>query len=192
MNKKILVFGFKPYGKYKTNISEIIVNKLKNRKISKKIIMPIVFDRIEIIKKIKEIKPDIILGLGQHPRARKIRVERKAKNTIKLKKEKIHENQRFSGHRKSKRFSSESNPIIKNSKNVLFTNLKIKKINGILIAYNAGTHLCNFAMFNIMDFIIKNNKNTKFAFIHIPKNYNIRKGVSMINKIINNININKV
>ena len=173
MNKKILVFGFKPYGKYKTNISEIIVNKLRNKKISKKIILPITFNRNRIIKKIKEIKPDVILGVSQHPRARKIRIERKAKNMIKLRKEKL-------------KFTN------KNSKKVLFTNLKIKKINGTTITYNAGTYVCNFVMFNIMDYIIKNDKDIKFAFLHIPKKYNIRKGISTINKIINNININKL
>lgn len=173
MNKKILVFGFKPYGKYKTNISEIIVNKLRNKKISKKIILPITFNRNRIIKKIKEIKPDVILGVSQHPRARKIRIERKAKNMIKLRKEKL-------------KFTN------KNSKKVLFTNLKIKKINGTTITYNPGTYVCNFVMFNIMDYIIKNDKDIKFAFLHIPKKYNIRKGISTINKIINNININKL
>lgn len=173
MNKKILVFGFKPYGKYKTNISEIIVNKLRNKKISKKIILPITFNRNRIIKKIKEIKPDVILGVSQHPRARKIRIERKAKNMIKLRKEKL-------------KFTN------KNSKKVLFTNLKIKKINGTTITYNPGTYVCNFVMFNIMDYIIKNGKDIKFAFLHIPKKYDIRKGISTINKIINNININKL
>jgi len=82
--------------------------------------------------------------------------------------------------------------INKNSKRVLFTNLKIKKINGTTITYNAGTYVCNFAMFNIMDYIIKNDKDIKFAFLHIPKKYNIRKGINTINKIINNININKL
>ena len=191
-DKKILIFGFKPYGRYKTNISEIIVNKIRNKKIGKKIILPTAFDRNKIIKKLKEIKPDIILGMSQHPRARKIRIERKAKNIIKLKKEKIPENRRFSGHRKSKGFSSESRLINKNSKSVLFTNLKIKKINGITITYNAGTYVCNFVMFIIMDHIRKNNKDTKFAFLHIPKDYSIRKGINTINKITNNININKV
>ena len=168
MSKKILVFGFKPYGKYKTNISEIIVNKLRNKKISKKIILPITFNRNRIIKKIKEIKPDVILGVSQHPRARKIRIERKAKNRIKLRKEKL-------------KFTN------KNSKKVLFTNLTINKINETTIAYKAGTYVCNYTMFNIMDYITKNKKDIKFAFIHIPKNYDTGKGLNVINKIINNL-----
>jgi len=169
MNKKILVFGFKPYGKYKTNISEIIVNKIKNKKISKKIILPIAFDRNKVIKKIKGINPSIIIGTGQHTRARKIRIERKARNIIKVKKG------------KKLKF------INKNSKKALFNNLNIKNINGTIKSYNAGTYVCNFTMFNIMDYIIKNNKDMEFGFLHIPKDFSIKDGVTTINSIINNL-----
>jgi len=168
-NKKILVFGFKSHGKYKTNISEIIVNKIKNNKINEKTILSTNFNNDKIIKKIKEIKPDVILGIGQHPRARMIRIERKTKNLIKRKKDK------------------KSKPINQNSSKELFTNLKIDKTKETTIAYNAGTYVCNFTMFNIMEYIIKNNKDTKFTFLHIPKNYDIRKAINAINKIINNI-----
>ena len=167
--KKLLVFGFKPYGHNKANISEIIVNKLKNKKISKKIIFPITFNKHIIIKKIMKEKPDIILGLSQHPRARKIRIERKAKNIIKLKKEK-----------KSRRIS-------KNSKKEFFTSLKIPKTKETTIAHNAGTYICNFSMYSIIEHIAKNNENIKFAFLHIPKHYDIGKGTKIINNIINNI-----
>jgi len=70
--------------------------------------------------------------------------------------------------------------------------LKIGKISGTTITYDAGTYVCNFAMFIIMEDIIRNNQNIKFAFLHIPKNYNLRKGINTINKVINNININKI
>ena len=151
MNEKILIFGFKPYGKYKTNISENIINKLKNININKKIILSTKFNKNKIIKKIKKTNPDIIIGIGQHSRVRKIRNEIKAKNIIKLKREK------------------KSKLINKNSKKGLFTNLKINKMKQTTVSYNAGTYVCNFTMFNIMDYIIKNNKDTKFAFLHIPK-----------------------
>ncbi|MBW2976796.1 hypothetical protein KY347_05105 [Candidatus Woesearchaeota archaeon] len=173
MNKKILIFGFKPYGKNKSNISEIIVKKLRNRKINRKVIFPIAFNRILIIEKIKEAKPDIILGLSQHPRARKIRIERRAKNIIRLKKDK------------------KPRLISRNSKKRLFTNLKIGKTRETTIAYNAGTYACNFAMFNVMDYILKNKKDIKFAFLHIPKNYEIKQGIKIINKIIAKMDLKK-
>lgn len=175
MNKKILVFGFKPYGSFKTNISEIIVNKINNKKINKKI-FPVVFDKGKIMKEIRKTNPEIIIGIGQHPRARKIRIERKAKNIIKLRNKK------------------KSRLINGNSKKGLFTNLKINKSDKTILSYNAGTHECNFTMFNIMDYIVKNKKDAKFAFLHIPKDYDIRKGVNTINKIINQItnNINEI
>ena len=167
-NKKILIFGFKPYGRYKTNISEIIVNKLHNKERIEKIILPIDFDRDIILKKIKETKQDIILGLSQKPRARKIKIERKAKNIIKLKKEK------------------KSRSINKNAGEALFVNLSIDKTKGTTTAYNVGTYVCNFTMYIIINYINKHNKNIKFAFLHIPKSYNVNKGMRIINKILDN------
>ncbi|RLF33066.1 MAG: hypothetical protein DRN08_05900, partial [Thermoplasmata archaeon] len=126
---KILVYGFKPYKNYKENITEKIIRKIKNRKNLVKIIFPVKFEKRIFLEKIRTIKPNIILGLGQHPRSKKIRIERKA---INLK-------------RKNKKEKPEF--ISKNKPFHLFVNVKLKKDKISWISYDAGKYVCNFSMY---------------------------------------------
>ena len=159
---KILIYGFKPYKNYKENITEKIVRKIRNRPHLKKIIFPVDFEK-DYFLRIKKFKPDIILGLGQCPKGQKIRIERKAVN--------------------SKRNNKERPKIIyKNKPSYYFLNLKLEKDQDSRISYSAGEYVCNFSMYVISDFFA--NKGVKFAFIHIPSNYDFKKAVEFVeNKI---------
>ena len=64
------------------------------------------------------------------------------------------------------------------------TNLKLKKVPGTTVSYDAGEYLCNFTMYTILDFIKKENLKTKFAFLHIPKNYNLQKALKIIQRLV--------
>lgn len=77
-NMKVLIYGFEPYGKFSENISQDIVKKLPNS--FRKCIFPVKFDSQQFLVVLERENPDIIIGLGQHPRARKVRIERVAKN----------------------------------------------------------------------------------------------------------------
>jgi len=57
-------------------------------------------------------------------------------------------------------------------------NLKLKKNKYSRISYNAGSFVCNFSMYVILDYI--KNKKIKFAFIHIPHNYDLSKSIKFI------------
>lgn len=165
---KILIYGFKPYKEYKTNISESVVKKLKIEKRFKveKTILPVVFKK-NILKKIQEFKPDIIIGLGQKPRGRLLEIEKTAKNVYDKDKLKIIEPGR------PKRY---------------FLNLEIKaKLRGTKINYISGYYVCNFTRYIIMDFIKRNRLKTKFIFIHIPNNHDIQKATDIIQKIMQEI-----
>lgn len=157
---KILVYGFRPYGKYKENITEKIIKKIKNRKGLIKVIFPVEFQKQLFLNKISRNKPAIILGLGQHSRGKKMRIERKAVNL--------------------KRRNKQQKPkiISENKPPYLFANLKLKKDNASWISYDAGKYVCNFSMYVISD--ASRNKDIKYAFIHIPKNYNINKAIKFI------------
>ena len=158
---KILLYGFKPYKKWKENISEKIVRNIKDRKNLKKFIFDVDFNK-KFIKKIKRFNPDIIIGLGQHPRSKKIRIERKAINLRRKNKKEI------------------PKPISKKGSKYLFVNLKLKKSKDSWLSYNAGKHVCNYSMYVILEFF----KDKKFAFIHFPKRYNVNKGVRYIEDIL--------
>ena len=76
--KKILIYGFKPFKKYKKNISEEVVKKLDKRKFIK-VVLPIIYKKQYILNKIKRHWPDIIIGFGQTG-GKLIKIERRAKN----------------------------------------------------------------------------------------------------------------
>ncbi|MBW2999114.1 hypothetical protein KY339_00445 [Candidatus Woesearchaeota archaeon] len=154
---KILVYGFGPYKNYKENISEKVVRKIKPRKNLVKAVFSSKFDRKMFLDKIRKVKPDIVIGLGQHTRGRKIRIERKAVN---LKKEKI---------------------ISKNKPKQRFLNLKLKKDRNSWLSYNAGKYVCNYSMYLI------SGLDVKFGFVHIPKDYGLSRAVRFIDGIIKNL-----
>jgi pyrrolidone-carboxylate peptidase len=154
----ILIYGFKPYKEHEHNITESIVKRLKKKNITK-VIFPARFDKKLFLKRIKTAKPDVIIGLGQHPRTRKIRQERKAVNL----------------YRKSKK--EKPRKITKGPKHY-FSTLIFPKKKQILTSYNAGMYVCNFSMYTILD-----NTDLPFAFFHIPKDYNVSKAVKYLESI---------
>lgn len=165
---KILIYGFKPFKKYKKNISEEIVKRLNKRKYIK-VILPIVYKKKYILNKIKKHQPDIIIGFGQTGR-KLIKIERKAKNTCEKERPKVKEKINLKGPKQ------------------YLVNLKLRNTLGTRISYNAGEYLCNFSMYVVLDFIKKKRLKTKFAFIHIPKNYGLRKAVKVVKKLLLQIN----
>jgi pyrrolidone-carboxylate peptidase len=158
---KILIYGFGPYKKYKENISEKVVRKIKSKRNLVKVVFSSKFDRKMFLDKIRKVKPDIVIGLGQHTRGGKIRIERKAVNLRRdSKKEKI---------------------IFKNKPKHRFLNLKLKKDKNSWLSYNAGKYICNYSMYVICGLDVK------FAFVHIPKDYGLGRAVRFIDGIIKNL-----
>lgn len=160
---EVLLYGFKPYKEWKTNISEKIVRKIK-RKNLKKIVFDVKPNKKQFIAAINKAKPDIIIGLAQSPRAKKIKIERKALNA-------------YARTKKQK-----PRRILKAAKKTLPVNLKIKKDKNSRISYDAGTYVCNYSMYVILKHI--KNKNIKFAFFHIPMDYNLNKALKFVNKVL--------
>ena len=166
--KKILIYGFRPFKKYKKNISAETAKKVtQNREITRAI-LPIVYKKKYILSKIRKYQPDIIIGLGQ-TEGKLIEIERKTKNIYEMEGSKL---------------KRKINP--KGPKQYL-VNLKLKKISGTEISHNAGEYLCNFTMYVIMDFIKKKRVKVKFGFIHIPRNYGLQKAVEVVKKLISQI-----
>ena len=157
---KILVFGFKPYRNYKENITEKIVKRFKNRKNLYTAVLPVRFDKKIFLKAMEKHKPDVMLGLGMRPGAKKIRIERRAKNIM-----------RRSGGKRPRK-------IEKDGPQYRLVNLKLKPGKTARITYDAGDYVCNFSIY-ILSGIAK-KKGIRFAFLHIPKDYNIKKVIKFI------------
>jgi len=135
---KILVYGFKPYKKYKENITENIIIKIKNRKNLVKEVFTVKFEKNMFLEKIK-------------------RQNKKDKPKI----------------------------IFKDKPKYRFTSLKLTTDENSRISYNAGKYVCNYSMYVILDYC--QNKTTEFAFIHVPKGYNLDKAVKFVESKINEL-----
>ena len=166
---KIIIYGFKPYNGYKTNISEKVVKKVRNRKNLKKIVFKVEFNRSSFVNWIKKVRPAIIIGLGQTSKGRKIRIERRAINL------------------RRKEGKKDFTTISKRGSRYLFVNLKLQKEDYLRVSYDAGKYVCNYSMYVIAEFLKTLGKKVKFAFVHIPSNYKIDSVVEYIEKIIRSV-----
>ena len=157
---KILLYGFGPYGKFKENVSEKIVEQTA-KKFSNvsAVILPVEFDQQSFIETVEKYQPDLIIGTGQHPRARKIRIERRAINQL------------ASKTRRPRKIKS-------SGKRVVFSSLKLKPGQGAYLSYNAGRFVCNYSMYVIGQWAQQHN--VLYAFIHFPKNLEVKTGIKFL------------
>lgn len=165
---KILLYGFKPYKKFKSNITEEIINKISPRKDLRKVVFPVKFNKEIFLKEVRFYKPDIIIGLGQHARGKKIRIERK---TINLK------GNKDKGYR----------AIDRKGTKFQFVNLRLKKDNISRLSYKAGKYVCNFSIYILSKWSRENN--VKFAFLHIPKSFNASLAVNFVESKIEKVRL---
>lgn len=75
--QRILIYGFGPYQQYTSNITEILLRSMKLPRNVFKEVFEVRFSRHMFETIFETVQPDVILGLGQHPRARKLRIERR-------------------------------------------------------------------------------------------------------------------
>lgn len=165
---KILITGFDAFGGEKINPASLILDKIGDEidghKIEK-LLLPTKFvgtaDILE--KKIRGMRPDIIISLGQAGGRTDITVERVAINIADASiadnggKMPIDEKIRWDGE------------------NAYFSTLPIKAIVENLrkeeipasVSNSAGTYVCNFIMYNDLYFADK-YKNISAGFIHVP------------------------
>ena len=122
---RFLLYGFGPYHHFRQNVTESILRGLPKQRGLKKVVFPVRFHQGQFIKAVKDTKPDVILGLGQCSRGRRLRIETKAVNR----------------RRKDKR--TRSMPIIPGGKRTLLTNLKLDRGGEARSSKDAGDYVCN-------------------------------------------------
>lgn len=165
---KILITGFDAFGGEKMNPASLILDRLPDKingnKIEK-LTIPTAFFRVAdlIERKIVDLRPDIVISLGQAGGRSDITVERVAINIADASiadndgKKPIDEKIRWDGE------------------NAYFSTLPIKALvenlrkNNIpaSVSNSAGTFVCNFVMYNDLYFASK-YKNISAGFIHVP------------------------
>jgi len=114
------IYGFGPYDEFGWNISEAVVSALKPSRNLATEVFDTKFDRSMLLRPIKRCSPKTIIGLGQHPRARMLRLERKAVN-LRAERDGL------------------LKPIVKSGADNFFVNLRLPNTQYTTSTYDAGT-----------------------------------------------------
>lgn len=163
-NQDILIYGFKPYLGYSENVTEVIIQEINDRKMGRGTVFDVEFDREMFAKTLRKHHPKMVIGLGQHPRARKIRIERRARNWQKAP-------------------ERDGSKIDRAGPEYQYVSLKLPDREQTTITYDAGSYVCNFSMY------VMNREaeklGAKYAFLHVPRYASPQKVVTLINEYIN-------
>lgn len=166
---KVLVTGFEPFGGEIINPSWEAVRKLKSEVEGCAIIkaqIPVVFGKCsEKLAAVIELeKPDLVLCVGQAGGRSEISIERVA---INISDAAIPDNE--GNH-------PVDEPICEDGENAYFSNLPIKAMVESLrrnnipasVSNTAGTYVCNYLMYVLLDQINEKYPGTRCGFIHVP------------------------
>lgn len=165
---KVLITAFDPFGDEKINPAlELLERYQPTRDIEiYKLMVPTVFNKAPriVIQKIDEIKPQIVILLGQAGGRDKISLERIAINWDNASIE-DNEGNMPRGSRQDKK-----------GPDGIFSSLDIDEINRSLrerkipaiISNTAGTFVCNHLMYGTLLYIRENNLDIRAGFIHLP------------------------
>lgn len=161
--KKILLYGFRPYKNYTENITEKIIASLSKPDGPATCIFDVQFDKEMFRRVLKSYQPDYIIGLGQHPRAKKLRIERKAKNLW-------------------REPGKEARVISKKLPEEYIASLSFPETELTTKTYNAGDYVCNFSMFVMLEYC--SNNGAEFGFLHVPKTASVKEIAGYLKKFI--------
>lgn len=80
--KRVLLTGFEPFNNSTLNPSKEVVEKMNHRSIVAKEVLPVVFSKAakRVIELIEEVKPEVVIALGQAEGRPQINLERVAIN----------------------------------------------------------------------------------------------------------------
>ena len=163
---RVLLTGFQPFHRASSNPSEAIVNEIVSRKIPEVFgeVLPVVFGESakKLLTRIEEVKPDVVIALGQAEGRNQITPERIA---INLDDARIADN---AGNTPS------DTPVIANGANAFFSTLPVKEIVSSIqsagipstVSLSAGTFVCNHIFYHLQNYTA--SKKIKSGFIHVP------------------------
>ena len=163
--RRILLYGFGPYDNHETNISGELVRALQLPRNVVHEVFDVRFDRAMFIEAIERHDPEIIIGLGQSARSRKIRIERKAVNLM--------------GER-----GATKKPISRHGPDHLFMSLRIPHTDRARLSYDAGTYVCNFSMYVIAEHC--RNSGRRCGFVHLPGRLQLSEAEEFVSALLDN------
>lgn len=180
MLKTLLLTGYEPFLKFKTNPTESAARHLDGTTVGEYRIVsrvyPVSFKNIEVLirKDIDEVNPDAIIHLGLAGNIHSVHLERIAINSI-------------DGRPDNDGFHPNGEKINEEGPDAIFSTLPIKRLEKALLENNipvaisnsAGTYLCNNLMYCSLYYLKEKDLNIPSGFVHVPANMEI----SIANKI---------
>ena len=162
--KVVLVTGFKPFGNYDVNPSELIAENLNGTTIDG---VKIVGISLEVewdisynktLEVIERYDPCAVVSIGLAPKSSIIRLEKLAVNL------------RWDECFPFVRLIQKSSPfLLATDVNLHEISVDMKKENiSSRVSYFAGLYLCNYLFYRLLDYKEKNNPELKVMFIHVP------------------------
>lgn len=147
--KRILVYGFSAWGTLAVNISSRVVQRLASLPGVTAIVLQTRFDENQLLEMVSQFDGDYVLGLGQYPRGRKIRIEQRGFNRKKVGRVIV--------------------PIEVRGESDYEVTWHIAPTATMEVTDDPGSFVCNFSMYHLGKWAKLNQK--KFAFLHIPKTF---------------------
>ena len=160
---RILLYGFGLYDNHETNISGELVKAMRLPQGVQRRVFDVCFDRSMFIDAVDACDPDLVIGLGQSARSRKIRIERKAVNLM--------------GERREKK-----RPINSLGPEHIHMPLDILHDERARLSYDAGTYVCNFSMYVIAEHCRGSGRLS--GFVHLPKRSDMREAEAFVSKLV--------
>jgi len=162
---RVFIYGFGPYRQFHDNITAKILGALPEDRLLRKKIFPVRFDRRQFVRALDQMRPDIVLGLGQSSRPQ-IEVEMQAAN------------------RRRARATDAPKRITARGDRALKTTWRPKLGQGTGKSKNAGDYVCNFSMYVMLDHLRRRKREIPYAFIHIPHDCELKKATDVVAKIV--------
>ncbi|WP_234120350.1 pyroglutamyl-peptidase I [Clostridium hydrogenum] len=189
--KKVLVTGFDPFGGENINPALEVIKELKNRKFEKvelvtKEIPTVFYKSIKVLEEaMEELKPDVVICIGQAGGRSEITVERVGINIIDAR---ISDNE---GNQPVDTLIAPNGPA------AYFSTIPIKDIVENIrkvgvpasVSNSADTFVCNQLLYGLMHIISTKYNKVKGGFIHIPYlpeqalNYKNQPSMSLLNMV---------
>ena len=166
---RILIYGFGPYRRFRDNVTEKILRRLPGRSGLRKMVFPVHFRRGQFVQAVRKNRPDLILGLGQCSKGKKLRIESRALNRRRIDK------------------SEQARPIVRGGPRQLSTNLKLNIGSAARISRNAGDYVCNYSMYVILDYLRRRRAPVRFGFVHIPHDFDPGRASRILAKAVDRI-----
>ena len=162
--KRVLLTGFEPFNNATLNPSKEVVEKTNHRSIVAKEVLPVVFSKAakRLIELIEEVKPEVVIALGQAEGRPQINLERVAINYMHGQ---IADNEGV---------FALSGEITKDAPAAYFSTLPLELISQSLtaakipvaISLSAGSFLCNHIFYSMQHHL--HGKGAHSGFIHLP------------------------